>query len=344
MLGLRFVKVPPTTYLFEYRHGRVVREGAGLSIFCFGPSTSLVAVPCASVDVPFMFEERTADFQTITIQGQVTYRIADPRRLAAMMDFALAPEGNEYASDDPEKLPQRVLEAVQVKARASINALPLREALAAAESLGSAVRQGLDAAPELIAIGLEILGLAILAIRPTPETARALEAGARERLLREADEAVYARRNAAVEQERAIKENELNTEIAIENKRRQIRETQVDAERAVQDKQRVLQREAMESRVDLERQKQTLVELSAINARTEAEARADGIGRLMAALGTSDPRLVQALANTGMDPGQIIATAFQELAVRADRIGQLNVTPDLLQGLLTGRHPAAGAA
>ena len=35
-------------------HGAVAREGAGLSFFYFAPTTSLVAVPMASVDVPFM--------------------------------------------------------------------------------------------------------------------------------------------------------------------------------------------------------------------------------------------------------------------------------------------------
>jgi len=48
-------------------------------------------------------------------------------------------------------------------------------------------------------------------------------------LLREADEATYARRNAAVEQERTIKENELNTEIAIEDKKHQMREAEMAA-------------------------------------------------------------------------------------------------------------------
>ena len=66
-------------------------------------------------------------------------------------------------------------------------------------------------------------------------------------MFREADEAIYARRNSAVEQERAIKENELNTEIAIETKKRQIRETQMDAERAVQEKEGLLKKEALES-------------------------------------------------------------------------------------------------
>ena len=46
------------------------------------------------------------------------------------------------------------------------------------------------------------------------------------RCQRRSDEAIYARRNAAVEQERRIKESELNTEIAVEEKKRQIRETQ----------------------------------------------------------------------------------------------------------------------
>ena len=62
----------------------------------------------------------------------------------------------------------------------------------------------------------------MLAVKPKPETAKALEAEAREALLRRADEAIYTRRNAAVEQERMIKENELATEIAVENKKHQI--------------------------------------------------------------------------------------------------------------------------
>ena len=45
----------------------------------------------------------------------------------------------------------------------------------------------------------------------------------REEILKKADEALYERRNASIEQERRVKENELNTEIAIENKKKQIK-------------------------------------------------------------------------------------------------------------------------
>ena len=54
----------------------------------------------------------------------------------------------------------------------------------------------------------------------------------------------------------------------------------------------------------------------------------------MEALGKADPRIVQALAGVGMKPEQLIAAAFQELAGKADKIGQLNISPDLLRELL----------
>ena len=57
------------------------------------------------------------------------------------------------------------------------------------------------------------------------------------------------------------------------------------------------------------------------------------------ALGTAlTPSALQALAATGMDAGQLIAQAFGGIAERAQSIGQLNVSPDLLQTLM--RAPA----
>jgi hypothetical protein len=203
--------------------------------------------------------------------------------------------------------------------------------------LVQAIRQGLTASADITQLGLEVLGLNVLAIKPTPETARALEAETRERLLREADEAIYTRRNAAVQQERGIKENELNTEIAVEQKKRQIRETQMDAERAVQEKRHALEEMDMTAKVQLEDHRRQLVAPAAQNARAEAEARAHGLSLALQALGAADPRVLQALASVGMKPEQLVALAFQELAGKADKIGQLNVSPDLFRELLQPR-------
>ncbi len=334
MFGIRFIKVPPTTYVLQYRRGQIVREGVGLSFFYYSPLISLVAVPIGSTDVPFIFEDVTSDYQTVTLQGQITYRVTDPKKLAGLLNYTLAADAQTYTSDDPRKLPQRIINLVHVLARGELETLPLREALRASESIAATVRTNLEIANDLTSLGLEVLGLSLLAIKPTPETARALEAETRERLLKEADEAVYARRNSAVQQERAIKENELNTEIAVENKKRQIRETQMDAERAVQEKQHALEREQLEAKIGLEDQRKSLVALAAANTKAEADARAYGIKAMMQALSSVDVRLLQALASTSMKPEQLIAVAFQELAGKADKIGQLNISPDLLRELL----------
>src|SRR5437764_5651277 len=74
----------------------------------------------------------------------------------------------------------------------------------------------------LDAVGVEPLSVYFLTAQPTREVGKALEAEYRETLLRKADEAIYARRAAAVAEERKIKENELNTDIALALQRQQL--------------------------------------------------------------------------------------------------------------------------
>jgi hypothetical protein len=334
MFGFKFIKFQPTDYVLCYKNGRVAREGAGLSFFYYAPRTSLVAVPVGSAEAPFIFEEQTADYQAVTIQGTVTYKIAQPRKTAAFLNFTLDPGGRGHVSDDPKKLPQRLVNTVLVLAKKEIQKLPLRQALRATDALVQQIGSGLQANAEIEALGLQVLGLAILAIKPSKETARALEAEAREQILKEADDAIYLRRNAAVEQERKIKENELSTEIAVENKKRQIREAQMEAERVVQEKKHGLEQAEMTFKIGQEEEKKKLVGIAVQNARQEADASAYAISATMGAFQKIDPGIVQAVASAGMNPQQLIASAFLGLADKAGKIGQLNISPDLLQELL----------
>ena len=334
MLGLRFIKVDPTEFVMQMKGGKVVREGVGVSFFYFSPTTSLVLVPVGTVDVPFIFEEVTADFQEVTVQGQITYRVADPRKLSRLMNFTLLPGSKDHTSEDPEKLPQRLIRHAQVLTRTSLKTLPLREALGRSDDFVASLTEGLRNIEAITSLGVEVLGLSILAIKPTPETARALEAEAREQILRQADEAVYARRNAAVEQERGIKENELSTEIAVEEKKRQILETQMEAKKSVQRKQRDLEEAEMAAKIVLEEKNKDLLALSTANAREEADTRAYSVAAVMKAVSQTDARVLEALTCAGMNPAQLVALSFKGLADSAEKIGQLNVSPDLLRELL----------
>ncbi|WP_315729540.1 MULTISPECIES: SPFH domain-containing protein [unclassified Bradyrhizobium] len=334
MFGIRFIKAQPTTYLLKYRAGQVAQEGVGLSTFYYGPVTSLVAIPVGSRDAAFIFQETARDFQTLTVQGHVTYRINEPRKAAAMLNFTLRADGKTYESDDPEKLPQRILGAVEVLAQQAVKEMTLKEALRASDHIADTIANGLKSRADVEALGLEILGVSVRAVKPTPETAKALEAEAREAILKTADEAIFARRNFAVEQERAIRESELDTEIAVEQKKRAIRETQMDAEASVAAKQNELREAGMVADIALEGRRRDFVELNATNTRTLADAEAYRVGALMKIFEGVDTRVIQALAASGMQPGQLIAQAFSGLAEKAEKIGQLNVSPELLNALM----------
>lgn len=334
MLGFQYIKTPPTTYLQQIKNGHIKKEGAGLGFWHYAPTTTLVAVPIATTEAPFIFDELTRDFQEVTIQGNVTYRIGAPEKTATLLDFTLNPKGDGYATDDPKKIPQRIINLVKVAIRKELKKLELREAINAADALVETIQPTLALEPELETLGIEINGIAVLAIKPNPETARALEAEAREQILKEADDAIYTRRNAAVEQERTVKENELKTEIAIENKKRQIQDAKMEAEQAKQQKQHALKAKENTFAVQEERKRKELVTIATENTKLEAEAKAYGMETMMKAIGTLDVKALQAIALGGMNPEHLIANAFQELAGNAEKIGQLNITPDLLGQLL----------
>lgn len=334
MFGIRFVKAQPTTYLMKYRAGAVRREGAGLSTLYYAPVTSLVAVPIGSRDAAFIFQQIAKDFQALTIQGHVTYRISEPKLAASMLNFTLKPDGKTYESDDPEKLPQRIMSAVEVLAQQTVKQLTLKDALQASDEIAGNIMTGLGSRADIASLGLEILGVSVRGIKPTPDTAKALEAETREAILKNADEAIFARRNFAVEQERSIRESELDTEIAVEQKKRSIRETQMDAEASVAAKKSELRQAGMIADITLEGKRKDFVALNAENSRTLADAEAYRVGALMKIFEGVDTKVIQALAASGMQPGQLIAQAFTGIAEKAERIGQLNVSPDLLQALL----------
>jgi len=309
------MKAVPTTYVLHYRRGRLRRKGQGLSFFYYAPTSTIVTVPMASADVPFAFQESTADFQSVSIQGQLTYRVADPERLASLMDFSIGPQG-QYRSEDYRKLSERLVYTTQTLMRAETQKLTLREALTSGSDLSSAVLRGLKTSPAVTQLAVEILTLSLLSVRPTPEMAKALEAEAREALQVRSDEAIYARRNNAVEQERRIKESELNTEIAVEEKKRQIRETQMAAE------------------IALEQQRVALMDQRIQNDRKEADSKAYAMEVTLKPIRDIDWKTLVAVSPHGGDSKTMIAMAFQEMAANAQKIGELNISPDLLRSLV----------
>ncbi|MBL8019945.1 MAG: band 7 protein [Leptospirales bacterium] len=351
MLGIRYIKIKPTEYLMLYRGGRLRKHGAGLAFFYYAPASSLVIVPNESRDAPFIFNEVTIDFQEVTIQGQATYRVTSPEKLAGLLDFSVDAQGKRVG-DGEEKLGIRITNAVQIAIREKFKGLSIRDALAGATGLVQHAMERLKTSELLTTLGISILDLSILKIAPTPDMARALEAAAREQLYKEADDAIYQRRNSAVEQERRIKENELQTQISIEEKNRKIREEQMNAEIAVQEKQRAVEEEKMRTqevvaqkrneieeqtliaRTVFEEKKRKLVDLESANKVQYAKARAEAMRMETEVIAKLPPDVLEALLANQMDSRKLISRAIRDLAGNAQKIGSLNISPDLLESLL----------
>jgi hypothetical protein len=169
---------------------------------------------------------------------------------------------------------------------------------------------------------MQTLGIEVLGVSPRsspqacPETARALEAEAPNRFSAEAERRSTRGATLPSKQERASKENELNTEIAVEVKKRQIRETQMDAGARLC----VGEAAPMEKMWDVgfqdrDRGAETriLTVLATVNAAPKRTRRLTRLGD-MKALSAVDRRTLQALASVwGMDSSQLVALAFQGL-------------------------------
>ncbi len=318
MLGIGYIKLDPNTHVIHYSGGRVVRQGPGLAFFYYRPSSSIVAVPTASADAPFIFNEITQDFQQVTLQGQISYRVADPGKVAKNFNFTLNASGHGYLTDDPAKLPVRIVNICQVLARPELQKLALKEALMSSQPIMKAVVLALKENAAIRELGVEVFAFTLLAITPTPEMSKAIEAEARESLQRRSDEAISERRNAAVEQERRIKENELRTEMIVQQKKQE------------------LARNGLQADIELEKQREQLVEVRTENVKKEADAQSYALAASLKPLQEMDPKALQILAASRTDPRVIIAQAMHDLAQDASKIGTLNITPDLLTTLLQG--------
>ncbi|MEM5504295.1 SPFH domain-containing protein [Shewanella frigidimarina] len=341
MFGLKYIKADPSTHLMLFQKGNVIQEGVGVSFFYYAPSSSLVAIPSNSKELPFVFRLQTADFQELSLQGQITYRIEKPREAAKMLNFTIEPTG-QYVSDDPKKLDERVQRAVQVLLRNHIESMTLKNALTCARQLTLDLKQGLGSIDAITSLGVGITDVSLTAIKPTPETGKALEAEIRESLLKEADSAIYARRLASIEQEKSVKESELETEKAIQKKQQDLETSKLEAVRLRKQQQFKINQETIQAQIEDEKQLEQLVTINAANERARGDVQAYKIQVQMQAYQNIDIEKLKVMSMSGMKPEQLIAQAIENLTQGDNKIGNLNLSPDLLLALTSRQDGGRG--
>ncbi len=337
MFGLNFKKFDSMTYVIHNVNGKVRREGKALSFFYFAPVSNIVAIPLGSRDIQFIFNETTRDFQTITIQGQITYVIEDPKALAEFFDFTLEDRKSNH-TENFEKLNQRMNNEAQTATSSFIQGLTLKDALRSAKMISEQIDNGLKSSQAIKMLGVEMVSVDVLAVRPTPEMAKALETETREALQKDADEAIYSRRNFAVEQERRIKESELNTEIAVQEKQKQINEKQWEIKVIDADKARKLREMKMEADLVVEEQKTKLTEIQAANDKRIADSKGYMLEKTLQPYKNLDWKTLMAIQPGNLSAIDNIGFAFRELAENSGKIGTLNISPDFLETVIKNQR------
>lgn len=335
-MGVKYKKFQPTEYVIKIRKGKIVKKGLGLSFFYNTMSTSMMVVPATAFDLAFTFDDiMTADFQHINVQGDISYSINDYEKAAKLVDFSYTND-KTYAKkllEAKQAISKRIINLAKISISKYISDKDVRTAIKSGMNLATFIRESMREDETIKEFGLNILSVSILGVSPQLDTKKALEAATREEILKQQDDARYKRRNAAIEQERIVKENELNTEIRVAEKEKEKREKEMETKRLIQERQAELDKKKLSDDIYLEEEKCRLVDLETENEKKKADAKAYENKVIMATFAEVDTEVLKALAISGMDSKTLIAKAFTEIGDKADKIGVLNVTPDLLETL-----------
>ncbi|MDH3540046.1 MAG: SPFH domain-containing protein [Acidimicrobiia bacterium] len=217
---VKHLRAGTSAHVIRYRRGKLVMSSRGAAFFFRPLATTVVEVPIDDREQTFLFTGRTADFQDVAVQGVVTFRVADPEVLASRVDFSIELDTGMHATSPMEQLTSIVTQYAQELVLDYLAHHQLRPTLQdGVVEIRDLLDHKLRAADQLAALGIEVVAVRIVAVRPTPEVEKALQTPVREGIQQISDQATFERRAAAVEKERAIAENELANEIELAKRR-----------------------------------------------------------------------------------------------------------------------------
>jgi len=283
----------------------------------------------------YSFKGRTRDYQEMIVQGVITYRVTDAKQLADRIDFAIDLERGTHRKQPLEQLAVLLTgiaqqAGLQIIARGNVAELMVTGFAELADGLSNALH-GNAALAEL---GIAVETIRIDDLKPTAELERALQTPTRESLQQRADEATFHRRALAVEKERAIAENELQTQVELAR-----REESLIAQKGQNERQKI-EREAEARRLGvLALAEDKRIEATSKAERLQLETDADAAKqRTLAAVAAEQDRQQALLASerTRLESAAQADRTRQEAAARAETdrlVGAAAAERTRLQGL-----------
>ncbi len=300
---IRHLRSDPNMFVLHYAKGKLRRSGRGLAYFFAPLSAGIAEVPLQENEVTFVISDQTRDFQSATVQGVCTYRFADPAAAADAINFTIDPNTGAYVQPPLEKIANFLAQLANGATRSYLVTATIEQAITqGAEPIRQAIADVLARDEGIKKMGMAIGSVRVLSVRATAELEKALQTPTREHIQQRADEATFVRRAQAVEKERAIKENELATQIELARRQQQLLEQQGSNHNLAA---------------------RSAAEAAMITAKGEAE-RTKLLGETQAELDRERAELY------AKNPRHVLSgLALMHLASKLQAINHLNVTPSL---------------
>ncbi|GAA4700183.1 SPFH domain-containing protein [Nocardioides conyzicola] len=301
------------------RNGKTVHSGVGAA-FWFRPLSAVISeVPVDDRELPLLFHARTSDFQDVTVQATVTFRVTDPVTAAGRIDFSIDPEHGQWRGTPLDQVAGLLTETAQQYALDLIAGADLTSTLTGGVTpVREAIAAGLQSDGRLSETGIAVIGVRVVAIRPEPEVEKALRTPTREQVQQDADAATFERRAVAVERERAIGENELQTRIELARREEQL----------------VTQRGANARREAEEAAAAGTIATDAEARRAERLAEANAAATRVNGQAEGEAEAARLAAYKDLSETVLLGLAVKELAANLPHIQSLVLTPDLLAPVL----------
>jgi hypothetical protein len=282
-------------------------------------SASIAEVPVDDREQTFHFNGHTADFQNVAVQGVLTYRVVDPELLSQRVDFTVDLRTGAYRKTPLESLAMQLSQLSAQLADAVVSPQPVRQLLeGGVDPIRAHIENGLRHAKSLSEAGIELVSVRVQEVLPTSDLQKALQMPTRESVQQEADQATFARRALAVNNERAIAENELSNRIELAKREQEL----IDQRGA--NTRREAEEAALAATIDSESRAQKLL----LEAKTQAQ-------RITLVEGAK-VEATRAEMEVYRDVSQAVmfGLAAKEFASKLKSIEHLNISPELLGPLL----------
>lgn len=307
VLFVRRLRADVSSHIQFFSKGKRKRSGRGLSFWFLPGGASITQAPMDDRELPFILKAQSADFQDLTVQGRILWRVSDAEKLSERIDLTLNLKTGAYTAGPLEQINNVLVALTQQFTAQYLLQNDVRSLLQGGpRPLQMQVIADLKNDHTLEDMGLELINLTLASLVPTSELERALQTPTFEALQQKADEATFERRAMAVEKERAIAENQLQNEIELAARKKSL-----------------IEKEDENTRIRAVSQAET----NQISANSKAESiRAIDQARV-------DMEKARMGVFEGLDPSIVLALAAQEFAGKLNKIDSINISPDMLSNL-----------